>query len=148
MRDTGAVLDWLSKQPEVKGTKVGVTGYCMGAGMALRAAGTFPDRVAAAGGFHGGRLATDAPDSPHLLAPRVKAQVYIGGADKDAGFPPEEAGRLRDALTAAGVENEVVIFEGALHGYAPPDMPAYNEAAAERHWIELFKLLDSALKTH
>ena len=119
----------------------------MGAGMALRAAGTFPDRVAAAGGFHGGRLATDAPDSPHLLAPGIKARIYIGGADKDAGFPPEEADRLRDALTAAGVENEVVIFEGALHGYAPPDMPVYNEAAAERHWTELFKLLDSALKT-
>lgn len=145
-RDTGAFLAWLSKQSDVKGEKVGVTGYCMGAGLALRAAGNFPDRVAAAGGFHGGRLVTDAPDSPHLLAPKIKARVYIAGADEDAGFPPEQADALREALTAAGVDNTVEIYAGAYHGYAPPDMPVYNEAAAERHWRELFRLLDGALK--
>ncbi len=146
MRDTGAFLDWLSNQPEVAGDKVGATGYCMGGGMALRAAGTYPDRIAAAAGFHPARLATDEPDSPHLLAPGIKARIYIGGADKDAGFPPEQADRLRDALTAAGVDNEVTIYDGALHGYAPPDMPVYDEPASERHWRELFKLLDGALK--
>ena len=146
MSDTGAVLDWLSAQPEVAGSKVGVTGYCMGAGFALRAAAAFPDQVVAAGGFHGGRLATDAPDSPHLLAPKIKARVYIAGADKDASFPPEEAERLRAALTAAGVDNEVTIYKGALHGYAPPDMPTYNPAAAERHWQALFGLLDATLR--
>jgi carboxymethylenebutenolidase len=145
-RDTGAFLAWLSTQPDVKGEKIGVTGYCMGAGLALRAAGNFPDRVVAAGGFHGGRLATDAPDSPHWLAPKIKARVYIGGADEDAGFPPEQADKLRAALDSAGVDNTVEIYPGAHHGYAPPDMPVYNEAAAERHWRELFKLLDETLK--
>ena len=146
-RDTGAFLDWLSKQPMVKGDKVGCTGYCMGGGLALRAAGHYPDRIVAAAAFHGGRLATDAPDSPHLLAPKIKAKVYVAGADEDAGFPPEQADRLREALTAAGVENTVEIYAGAKHGYAPPDMPVYNEAAAERHWGELFALLDETLKT-
>ena len=127
-------------------SKVGVTGYCMGGGLALRAAGTFPDRIAAAAAFHGGRLATDAPDSPHLLAPKIKAKVYVAGADEDAGFPPEQADRLRDALTAAGVDNTVEIYAGARHGYAPPDMPVYNEAAAERHWREMLKLFDETLK--
>jgi carboxymethylenebutenolidase len=145
-RDTGAFLDWLAKQPQVEGTRVGVTGYCMGAGLALRAAGTYPDRVVAAAGFHGGRLATDEANSPHLLAPKIKAKVYIAGADEDAGFPPKQADRLRDALTAAGVDNEVTIYAGAKHGYAPPDMPVYNEAAAERHWRELVRLLDETLK--
>jgi carboxymethylenebutenolidase len=145
-RDTGAFLDWLAKQPEVKGDKVGVTGYCMGGGLSLRAAGDYPDRVIASAGFHGGRLATDAPDSPHLLAPKIKAKVYVGGADEDAGFPPEQADRLRDALTAAGVENTVEIYAGARHGYAPPDMPVYNEAASERHWREMLKLFDEKLK--
>jgi carboxymethylenebutenolidase len=145
-RDTGAFLDWLAKQPDVKGDKVGVTGYCMGGGLSLRAAGEFPDRVVASAGFHGGRLATDAPDSPHLLAPKIRAKVYVGGADEDAGFPPEQADRLRDALTAAGVENTVEIYAGAKHGYAPPDMPVYNEAASERHWREMFKLFDETLK--
>ena len=145
-RDTGAFLDFLAKQPQVRGPKVGVTGYCMGAGLALRAAGHFPDRVVAAAGFHGGRLATDAADSPHLLAPKIKAKVYIGGADVDAGFPPEQADRLREALTAAGVDNEVTIYPGARHGYAPPDMPVYDRDASERHWRELVKLLDETLK--
>jgi carboxymethylenebutenolidase len=145
MSDTGAFLDWLARQAQVKGRKVGVTGYCMGAGIALRAAGTFPDRVVAAGGFHGGRLATDEPDSPHLLAPKIKAKIYIGGADEDAGFPPQQADRLREALTAAGVENTVEIYAGARHGYAPPDMPVYNREAAERHWRELLKLLKERL---
>ncbi len=145
-RDTGAFLDWLARQPEVKGDKVGVTGYCMGGGLSLRAAGEFPDRVVASAGFHGGRLATDAPDSPHLLAPKIKAKVYVGGADEDAGFPPEQADRLREALTAAGVENTVEIYAGAKHGYAPPDMPVYNEAASERHWREMLKLFEEKLK--
>ena len=145
-RDTGAFLDWLAKQPEVKGDKVGVTGYCMGGGLSLRAAGEYPDRVVASAGFHGGRLATDAPDSPHLLAPKIKAKVYVGGADEDAGFPPEQADRLRDALTAAGVENTIEIYAGARHGYAPPDMPVYNEAASERHWREMLKLFAETLK--
>ena len=145
MRDTDAFLDWLLARPEVKGGKVGLTGYCMGAGLSLRAAGTYPDRVAASAGFHGGRLATDAPDSPHRLAPRIKARVYVGGADEDAGFPTEQADRLRDALTAAGVENTVEIYAGARHGFAPPDMPVYNEAASERHWRELLTLFADTL---
>lgn len=145
VRDTGAFLTWLSTRSDVKGEAVGVTGYCMGAGMALRAAAAFPDRIVAVGGFHGGRLATDAPDSPHLLAPKIKAKVYIGGADQDVHFPPEEADRLRAALTDAGVDNTVEIYAGALHGYAPPDIPVHNEAAAERHWRELLRLLAETL---
>jgi len=144
--DTKACLDFLAQQPDVAGTKVGVTGYCMGGGLALNAAGNFPDRVAAAAAFHGGRLATDQPDSPHLLAPKMKAKVYVGGADQDAGFPPEQADRLREALTAAGLENTVEIYEGAKHGYAPPDMPVYDRDASERHWREMLSLFDEALK--
>jgi carboxymethylenebutenolidase len=145
-RDTGAFLAWLSNQIQVRGQKVGCTGYCMGGGLALRAAGHFPDRIVAAAAFHGGRLATDAPDSPHLLAPQMKARVYVAGADEDAGFPPEQADRLREALTAAGVDNTVEIYAGAKHGYAPPDMPVYNPDAAERHWREMLKLFDETLK--
>jgi carboxymethylenebutenolidase len=146
VRDIGACLDWLAVQPAVKGDKYGCTGYCMGAALSLRAAGNFPDRIVASAGFHGGRLATDAPDSPHRLAPRIKAKIYVGGADEDAGFPPEQADRLRAALTEAGVENTVEIYAGARHGYAPPDMPVYDEAASERHWREMLSLFDEILK--
>jgi carboxymethylenebutenolidase len=145
-RDTGAFLDFLAAQPEVKGDKVATTGYCMGGALVLRAAGNFPERIVAAGAFHGGNLATDAPDSPHLLAPKIKAKVLVAGADQDAGFPRAQADKLKAALDAAEVDNEVVIYEGALHGYAPPDMPVYNREASERHWREMLALFDGALK--
>jgi carboxymethylenebutenolidase len=146
MRDTAAFLGWLDKQPQARAAKIGVTGYCMGAGMALRAAGTFPDRVAAAGAFHGGGLATDAPDSPHLLAPKIRAKVVVGCADQDPYLPEEQFERLAKALKDAGVQGEVAIYRGALHGYAPPDTPVYDREASERHWRELFELLDEQLK--
>jgi carboxymethylenebutenolidase len=144
--DAKASLDYLASRPEVKKGKVGITGYCMGAGVVMRTAGTYPDRIAAAAGFHGGRLATDAPDSPHLLAPKITAKVLVAGADEDAGFPPEQADKLREALTAAGVDNEVTIYPGARHGYTMPDLPVYNEPAAERHWTEMLALFDKTLK--
>src|SRR5438105_3243287 len=84
MSDTRAFLDHLAAQPDVKPGGVGTTGYCMGGGISLRAAGTYPDRIVAAASFHGSRLATDAPDSPHLLAPKMKARVYVAGAIEDA----------------------------------------------------------------
>lgn len=144
--DAKASLDYLANHPQVKKGKVGITGYCMGAGVVMRTAGAYPDRIAAAAGFHGGRLATDAPDSPHLLAPKITAKVLIAGADEDAGFPPEQADRLRDALTAAGVANEITIYKGARHGYTMTDLPVYDRAAAERHWTEMVKLFDETLK--
>lgn len=146
MVDVKACLDFLEKQPEVKGKKVGITGYCMGGGVALRAAGNFPDRIAAAGAFHGGGLATDAPNSPHLLAPQMKAKLLVAGADEDAGFDDAQMERLDKALKDAGVDAEVTIYRGAKHGYAPPDMPVYNREASERHWRELLALFDETLR--
>jgi carboxymethylenebutenolidase len=129
----------------VKGRKVGTTGYCMGGGMALTAAGRFPDRVAAAASFHGGSLATDADDSPHLLAPSIKAEVYVAGADKDRAYPSEMAERLEAALTAAGVTHRCEIYEGILHGWTMSDLAIYDEAAAERAFGELIALFDRNL---
>jgi carboxymethylenebutenolidase len=146
MQDTGVWLDWLAKQPQARPGKVGVTGYCMGGGIAVRAAGTFPDRIAVAASFHGGNLATDAEDSPHLLAPKITAKVLVAGADEDGSFDQAQCGRLDAALKAAGLDAEVSIWKGARHGWVPTDMPVYNPEAAERHWRELVKLFDGVLK--
>ena len=145
MSDTAAFLDFLGAQPLVKGSKVGVTGYCMGGAAVIRAAGNFPDRVAAVGAFHGGNLATDAEDSPHLLAPKIKAKVLVAGADMDKGFDDAQCERLDAAFKAAGVDAEVTIYRGAKHGYAPPDMPVYDRDASERHWRELLALFAETL---
>ena len=144
--DAGAFLDFLAGQPEAKSGKVGVTGYCMGGGLALRAAGNYPDRVAAAGVFHPGHLTTDDPGSPHRLAERIKARVYVGGADNDNGFTAEHKAQLENAFRDAGVDHRVEIYTGALHGYVMTDAPVYNAEAAERHWRELLALFDGTLK--
>jgi carboxymethylenebutenolidase len=146
MRDTRAFLDFLAAQPEVKQPKVGTTGYCMGGGLSLSAAAFYPDRVAAAASYHGGRLATDAPDSPHLLAPKIKARLYIAGAVEDPSFTDEAKQKLGEALVAAKVDHTLVTYEGAKHGWVLPDNAMYNPAAAERHWTTLFELWDGALK--
>jgi carboxymethylenebutenolidase len=146
MTDTKACLDWLSKQPDAKAAKVGVTGYCMGGGIALRAAGTYPDRIAAAASFHGGNMATDDEKSPHLLAPNIKAKVLIAGAEKDNGYDEAQNERLKKALADAKVDAEVSIWPGCLHGWVPADMPVHNPEGAERHWRELIKLFDGVLK--
>jgi carboxymethylenebutenolidase len=143
--DVGAALKWLEGQPEAKADKVGMIGYCMGGGICLRSAAAYPDRVAAVGAFHAGNLATDAPESPHLLAPQIKAKVLVAGADKDATFSDEACARLDKALKDAGVDAEVTIYRGALHGYAPSDTPVHNAEAAERHWRDMLALFKATI---
>jgi carboxymethylenebutenolidase len=143
--DTQAFLAWLDARDDIRGDKVGTTGYCMGGAISLTVAGTYPDRIAAAASFHGGNLATDSELSPHLLAPKMKGRVYVAGADQDGSYPPEMAQRLEKALTDAGVDHRCEIYEGALHGWTMADFPIYNEAAAERHWQELLALFKDTL---
>jgi carboxymethylenebutenolidase len=144
-RDGQAYLDFLS---DVATEPVGITGYCMGARVGLRIAAAYPDRVKALGGFHGGGLATDAPESPHRSAGQLRAEVYFGHADQDANMNPEQIAVLNDALDGAGVRYRAEVYEGALHGYTMSDTAVYNEAACERHFTELFALLDRTLGTH
>ncbi|GHJ40580.1 dienelactone hydrolase family protein [Streptomyces sp. TS71-3] len=145
MRDAKAYLAWLADSPLVNDGPVGLTGYCLGARLSLLTAGTYPDRVAAAAGFHGGRLATEDPDSPHLVADRVTAEVYFGHADEDPSMPPEQAERLEAALTAAGVRHRCEVYAGARHGYTQTDTSDYDKDGDERHWAALLDLLGRTL---
>jgi carboxymethylenebutenolidase len=142
--DAGAYLDFLDKRPEVRDGGVGVCGYCMGGRTSLIVSGHQPDRIAAVGSFHGGGLVTDTADSPHLLADRIKAAVYVAGAADDASFTPEHAEVLEKALTAAGVKHKIEVYPAA-HGFAVPDNAPYDPEAAERHWIALRDLFGDAL---
>jgi carboxymethylenebutenolidase len=145
MADMPAFLNYLAAQPDVKQGPVGITGYCMGGRLALIAAGTFPERIAAAASYHGGRLAGDDADSPHRLAPRMQARVYVAGAIEDQSFPDDMKQRLEKALTDAGVDHRIETYP-AKHGWVFSDFPVYDAAAAERHWQTLIALLDSRLK--
>lgn len=145
MEDTKSFLEFLRAHPSVDERKIGCVGYCMGGGMALSAAGTFPQQVAAAASFHGARLATDQPDSPHLLAPAMRGEIYVGIAGLDTHFTPEEKQRLESALQSAGVRNTVEVYPGAKHGFAINDTLGFDQQAAEVHWQRMLKLFGENL---
>lgn len=144
MSDAEALLAHMAARPEVRHEPIGITGYCMGGRLALYAAGHFGGRIAAAAAYHGGGLATDAPDSPHRLAPRMMARVYVAGAIDDAGFDDAQKERLERALTDAGVPHVIETYD-ARHGFVPRDTPAHDEAAAARHWETLLALFRETL---
>ncbi len=146
MSDADAYLDHLRAHDQVSDGPIGVTGYCMGGALALRTAAHRPDDVGAAAAFHPARLATDAPDSPHLLAGRIKAEVYVASADQDQGMPPEQQERLDRALTEAGVVHACEQYDGATHGFTMSDTAVYDEAATERHWERLLDLFARTLR--
>jgi carboxymethylenebutenolidase len=145
MADTRACLEYLADQPEARGSRVGCVGYCLGGGLALTAAGTFPDRIAAAASIHGANLATDAPDSPHRLLAKIRGAVYVAVAGIDPWLQPGETERLRDALEAAGTRHEIEDYPGVHHGFAANGTPHYDRAAAERHWERVLALFGEAL---
>lgn len=144
MRDTAAFLDYLDQLPAVRHGTYGATGYCMGGPLSLSAAGTYPERIAAAASYHGAGLATDAPDSPHRLADRMRARVYVAGAIEDPGFDDAQKARLEQALREAGVDHTVETYP-ARHGWVPADTPVHDPAAAERHWRTLLGLFGATL---
>ncbi len=138
--DATAYAGFLLARPEVTGPAIGTTGYCLGGRMSLVAAAGLGRTVAAAASFHGGRLAVDGdPASPHLLAGRITATVYVAGAEHDDSFTAEQAELLDSALTAAGVDHTVEFYP-ARHGFAVPDNPTYDEDASARHWDALREL--------
>jgi carboxymethylenebutenolidase len=137
--DGAAFLDHLAG---VAPGPVAITGYCMGGRVGWRIAAAHPDRVVALGSFHAGGLATDAPASPHLSAGDLKAELYFGHADQDPSMTAEQIAVLERALDDAGARYRSELYEGAKHGYTMADTAAYDEAACERHFTELFALLD------
>jgi carboxymethylenebutenolidase len=140
--DAAAYLD---KLEQIGRAPFAVTGYCMGGGLAWRIAAAFPDRVAALACFHASRLASEAPDSPHLSAREIAAEIYIASADNDQGMTPENIATLEVALEEAGADYRSEVYEGAAHGYTMADTAAYDEAAAERHFRELSALLERTI---
>jgi carboxymethylenebutenolidase len=145
LSDIGAFLDFLSQQPQVLPGKTRLTGYCFGGAMSIRAAARYPDKINAVGSFHAGRLVTDDANSPHLLLDKIKAELYIAHADNDQSMTPEQIACFKTALDQSGIKYEVELYKGAAHSFTMADLPAYNEAAFNRHWKNLFGLLERSL---
>ncbi len=139
-------VSWLDSQASVDTTRmIGTTGYCMTGSYVMRLAAAIPARIGAGGSFHGGGLVTDADDSPHLLAPKIKAGLLIAIAENDDEKEPDTKHVLRASLGSAKVDAEIEVYEGTLHGWCPPDSRVYNEAMAEKAWSELLALFEKEL---
>ena len=150
-KDAAAYVAFLDAQKEVdKRKKIGSQGYCMGGALVVRTAASLPDRIGAGASFHGGGLVTDKADSPHLLAPKIKARMYFGIASSDDERQPDAKDKLKEAFAAAKVPAEIEVYP-AQHGWCVPDMPVrdgvpiYNKAEAERAWGKLVALYRLAL---
>ena len=144
--DTRAFVDWLDAQSAVDTSrKIGTTGYCMGGPMTMIAAAERPDRIGAGASFHGGGLATDKENSPHLLIPKMQASYLVAVAENDDERRPEEKETLKTAFAAAGLSAEIEVYEGAQHGWCPPDSAVYNEAMANKAWARKLALFNTAL---
>lgn len=144
--DALAMVSWLDQQEAVDTSRqIGTTGYCMGGPMVMRTMAAVPRRLGAGATFHGGGLATDADNSPHLLIPEMRASMLHCIAANDDENDPEAKNTLRESYAAAGISAEIEVYEGTLHGWCPPDSQVYNEVQAERAWGRLLNLFDAAL---
>jgi carboxymethylenebutenolidase len=145
-RDAASYVDFLAAHPSVSQGAMGVVGYCFTGAMAMRTAAVRPDKIAAAASFHGGGLYTDAPTSPHLTLPRIKARLYFGHATKDQSMPAEAIEKFDAALAAWGGKYVSEVYEGASHGWTTAGGPVFNRAQAERAFEKLTALFAETLK--
>lgn len=144
--DGKAFIAFLDKQAAVDpAKKAGSAGYCMTGSYTFRLAAAMPERFGAGASFHGGGLVTEAPDSPHRLIPEIKAGFLVAIAENDDERQPEAKVELRKAFDAAGLDATVEVYEGAMHGWCPPDSMAYNQPQAERAWQEMLTLFGKRL---
>lgn len=144
--DARAFTAWLDEQPQVDTSKgIGTTGYCMGGPMVMRTVAAVPDRFMAGATFHGGGLATDQPNSPHLLIPDTNAAMLHCVAENDDASDPEAKVTLREAYADAGIAAEIEVYEDTLHGWCAIDSQVYHQAQAERAWSRMLALFDRQL---
>jgi carboxymethylenebutenolidase len=145
-RDALALISFLDAQPEVDRKKpMGAVGFCMGGAMTIWAAAARPERVGAAVSFHGGRLVTDDPNSPHRLVAKTKAAYHIGIAADDDAEEPDAKVALRQAFAAAGRPATMEVYPGTRHGWTVPESDAHDPAQAARAWAAMVATFKEAL---
>jgi len=146
VRDATAFLHFLDQQESVDTSKkAAIMGFCMSGAYTMLAAASLPDRVGAIASFHGGGLATDKPDSPHLRVSESRAQALHAIAENDHERAPNMKGWLEQAYHDAGIFAEIEVYEGTLHGWTPTDSRVYHPQQAERAWQRMMILFGKAL---
>jgi carboxymethylenebutenolidase len=139
-QDTEAMLGFLDTEPQARAAKVGVVGYCLSGRFVFRVAGAFPERIAASASVYGARLVTDLPDSAHLLADRIKGEMYFACAEHDQHVTREALDLVQGQIDRHGLDGSIEFYPESQHGFAFPQRRVYHKASSERHWERLFDL--------
>jgi carboxymethylenebutenolidase len=143
--DTAGMIGFLDAQDKVSPDPIGAIGHCMSGPFVVTAAAHL-GRVAAVASLYGVNMVTDEPDSPHLLAGKIKGEVYAAFAEVDPSVPPEVVPRFRSALQDAGVTNDVKVVPGTHHGFCFAARNDYHPEAAEAAWHDIMRMFDRNLR--
>ena len=131
-----AAIDFLSTQPGVDPTRLGVIGFCMGGSYALQLACVDGD-LGAAAVFYG--------QNPRPLNAVARA-CSIVGSYPERDFTARAARQLQAALRAYGVPHDIRIYPDARHSFFNDRGRAYHPQAAADAWIRTLAFFDVHLK--
>ena len=144
--DLEVLMGYSTEASAARNGKLGCVGYCMSGPFAFAAAAAFPDRIAASASFHGVRLFTDKPDSPHLDAEKIAGEMYFGCAETDEHAPQQMIDDLEEYLSKTNIKSRIEWYPGTEHGFVfPLRKGKYHKEAAERHWERLLAMYGRCL---
>ncbi|HUP87320.1 MAG TPA: dienelactone hydrolase family protein [Acidimicrobiales bacterium] len=147
-RDVDAVLGHLASDVAAEDDRpMGCVGYCIGArSVVCTMGGDHGGSFAAGVALHPSFCTTDGPDSPHLLVPSIRGSMYVAFGSADTMQPPADNVAFINAVNAMpDGRGEAEVLEGADHGFAVPDGPAYHPAAADRAYQKALALFARVL---
>ena len=146
IRDTKDWLAYLDDHPKASSGPKGCVGYCMSGRYVLSAVGSYPDQFTAGATLYGVGMVTDQADSPHLLAPSIKAELFMGFAEIDPLVPDNVLPDLKTALDQNKVPYQLDVYPATRHGFCFPERAVYKKDAAEDVWVKMFDLYERRLK--
>lgn len=146
VEDTAALLLHFDANPHVSPGAVGCVGHCMSGSFIVAVAAHYPKRIAAAAAFYGTRIITEHADSPHLIAGRIKGEMYLSFAEVDSHVEENVADDIGKIFKQEGVKGLVEKVPGTEHGYCFAERAAYHPVAAEQGWQKLKALFERNLR--
>ncbi|MBM4265316.1 MAG: dienelactone hydrolase family protein [Deltaproteobacteria bacterium] len=139
LADVDAVLGLLRRRSDVRGDRIGITGFCMGGRVSFLTA--CERDVAASAPFYGGGIGGLLDHAERISAPMV---LFFG--EKDGFIPLAEVDRVQARLAELGKDAEVIVYPGADHGFFCDERPSYQAAAAADAWTRLLALFAKTLR--
>src|ERR1700680_3465280 len=139
-RDLHAAFEFLQSQPNVKKSRIGAIGWCMGGGYSLDVA--LQEPTLAAGVINYGHLATN----PAALK-KINAPILGLFGAQDRGIRPDDVHRFEAAMKQAGKKIDVKIYDDAGHAFENPNNKAgYRADDAADAWKRTVSFLAENLK--